>query len=69
MPTTTISEKYQIVIPKEVREKLHLTPRQRLHVLEKGGIISLIPDMPLESLRGLLKGMPKGGLREKINRL
>ncbi len=69
MATTTISPKFQIVIPKEVREKLHLAPRQRLQVLEKGGVITLVPDVPLKSLRGLLKGMSKGDLREKKDRL
>ena len=69
MATTTISPKFQIVIPKEVREKLHLTPRQRLQVLEKGGVITLIPEVPLKALRGALKGMSKGDLREKKDRL
>lgn len=68
MATTTISSKFQIVIPKEVREKLHLTPRQRLQVLEKGGIISLVPEVPLKSLKGVLKGMNKADLREKKDR-
>ncbi len=69
MATTTISPKFQIVIPKEVREKLHLAPRQRLQVLEKGGVITLIPEVPLKALRGALKGMSKGDLREKKDRL
>lgn len=69
MATTTISPKFQIVIPKEVRDKLHLTPRQRLQVLEKGGVITLVPEVPLKSLRGLLKGMSKSDLREKNDRL
>ena len=69
MATTTISPKFQIVIPKEVRDKLHLTPRQRLQVLEKGGVITLVPEVPLKSLRGLLKGMSKSDLREKKDRL
>lgn len=69
MATTTISSKFQIVIPKEVREKLHLTPRQRLQVLEKGGIIALVPEVPLKSLKGVLKGMNKADLREKKDRL
>ncbi len=69
MATTTISPKFQIVIPKEVRDKLHLAPRQRLQVLEKGGVITLVPEVPLKSLRGLLKGMSKDGLREKKDRL
>ena len=68
MATTTISPKFQVVIPKEVREKLRLTPKQRLQVLEKGGVITLVPEVPLKSLRGLLKGMSKSDLREKKDR-
>jgi len=69
MATTTISPKFQIVIPKEVRDKLHLTPQQRLQVIEKGGIITLVPEVPLKSLKGVLKGMPKTGIREKKDRM
>ena len=69
MATATLSPKFQIVIPKEVREKLHLTPRQRLQILEKDGIITLVPEVPLKSLKGTLKGMPKADLREKKDRL
>ena len=69
MATTTISPKFQIVIPKEVRDKLRLSPKQRLQVLEKGGIITLIPEVSLKSLKGVLKGMSKGGIREKKDRL
>lgn len=65
MATTTISNNFQIVIPKEMREKLKLRPRQRLHVVEKGGVITLVPEVPLISLKGVLKGMSKTGLREK----
>jgi AbrB family looped-hinge helix DNA binding protein len=69
MATTTISPKFQIVIPKEVRDKLRLTPRQRLQVLEKGGVITLVPEVSLKTLKGMLKGMPKGDLREKKDRV
>lgn len=65
MATTTISSKFQIVIPKKVREKLQLSPRQRLHVVEKGGVITLVPEVPLKSLKGALDGMSKTDLREK----
>jgi AbrB family looped-hinge helix DNA binding protein len=69
MATTTISPKFQIVIPKEVREKLRLSPQQRLQVIEKGGVITLVPEVPLKSLKGLLKGMSKTDIREKKDRL
>ena len=69
MATTTISPKFQIVIPKEVREKLRLSPQQRLQVIEKGGVITLVPEVPLKSLKGLLKEMSKTDIREKKDRL
>jgi AbrB family looped-hinge helix DNA binding protein len=69
MTTATISSKFQIVIPKEVRERLHLSPKQRFQVVEKGGIITLVPEVPLKSLKGFAKKLGKVGLREKKDRL
>ncbi|MGD9728362.1 MAG: AbrB/MazE/SpoVT family DNA-binding domain-containing protein [Nitrospiraceae bacterium] len=69
MATTTISTKFQIVIPKEIRDKLHLYPQQRVQIVEKGGVIALVPEAPLKSLKRALKGMSKTGIREKQDRL
>ncbi|MBI5746669.1 MAG: AbrB/MazE/SpoVT family DNA-binding domain-containing protein [Nitrospirae bacterium] len=69
MSATTISSKFQIVIPKDIREKLHLMPQQRLQVVEKGGIITLVPEVPLKSLKGFIKGIDKSGIREKKDRM
>lgn len=69
MATTTTSTKFQIVIPKDVREKLHLEPQQRLQVIEKGGVITLVPELPLKFLKGILKGMAKTDLRDKKDRM
>ena len=69
MATTTISPKFQVVIPKEVRDKLHLVPQQRLQVIEKGGVITLVPEVPLKSLKGVLKGMSNSDVREKKDRM
>ena len=68
MIVTTISKKFQIVIPKEIRGKLGLRWKQRLHVMEKGGVITLVPELPLVSLKGALKGMSKMDVREKKGR-
>jgi AbrB family looped-hinge helix DNA binding protein len=65
---TTISKNFQIVIPKEIREKLGLRSKQRLHVMEKSGVITLVPELPLVSLKGGLKGMSKTDVREKKGR-
>lgn len=65
---TTISPKYQVVIPKDVREKLHLRSGQRMTVVTKGGVVYLIPEKPLESFKGFLKGMDKKDIREDKER-
>ena len=67
MTTTTISPKYQ-VIPKEIREKLHLKSGQKMTVLTKGGVIYFIPENPLETFKGFLKGMDTQDIREGSDR-
>ncbi len=59
MTTATVSPKYQIVIPKEVRRKLALKPGQQLSVSEKDGHIELPPILTAEQLVGFLKGKTK----------
>lgn len=68
MATATISSKFQIVIPKQVREKLRLKPRQRLQVIEKGGIVTLVTEVPDTEIKGALKGMSTTRVREKNDR-
>ena len=69
MPRVTISPKFQIVIPREIRQRLRLRPGQQITLLERDGIISAIPDLPLEKFRGILKGMSCTDLREKQERI
>ncbi len=68
MATVTVSPKFQIVVPREIREKLKLRPGQQMILLERGGIITAIPDQPFEKFRGILKGMSRTDLREKRER-
>jgi AbrB family looped-hinge helix DNA binding protein len=68
MPQATISPKYQIVIPKEIRREVPLASGQVVQILAKNGVITLVPDRPLSSLRGFLKGMRTKGVREKRDR-
>lgn len=69
MSRVTVSPKFQIVIPREIRKRLSLRPGQQIMVSEKNGIILAIPDRPIEKFRGILKGMPAKGLREKKERI
>lgn len=57
MHTVTLSPKYQVVIPKNVREALKLRPGQKITVVEYEGRIELIPDRDISELRGFLKGI------------
>lgn len=69
MGTVKVSPKYQVVIPREVREKIHLKKGQEMVVIVKGGIVSFIPSHPLGKLKGFLRGMSKEGIREKKDRI
>jgi AbrB family looped-hinge helix DNA binding protein len=53
----TISSKYQLVIPKAVRERLQLEPGQRVQTLVYGDRVELIPLRPARSLRGFVRGI------------
>jgi len=57
MHIVTVSPKYQVVIPKSVRETLRLKPGQKMQVIEYEGRIELIPDRDIKELRGFLKGI------------
>jgi AbrB family looped-hinge helix DNA binding protein len=69
MAKATISSKYQLVIPKEIRQQVHIESGQVLQVLAKGGVITLVPDRPLAELRGMLRGIETSGYREKSDRV
>ena len=57
MQTVTVSPKYQVVIPRAVREALHLRPGQKMQVVEYDGRIEFIPERDITELRGFLKGI------------
>jgi AbrB family looped-hinge helix DNA binding protein len=69
MAQATISPTFQIAIPEEIRNEIPLTSGQTVQVLAKNGVITLVPDHPLSSLRGYLKGIGTEGFREKNDRL
>jgi AbrB family looped-hinge helix DNA binding protein len=57
MQTVTLSPKYQVVIPKSVRNVLNLRPGQKMQVIEYNGRIEFIPERDIAELRGFLKGI------------
>ena len=65
MQTVTVSPKYQVVIPKNIRDALKLRPGQKMRVIEYEGRIELIPDRDISELRGFLRGIDTRVEREK----
>ena len=65
MTTVKISPKYQVVIPKEIRQKLKLKPGQRLQILELGDRIEFLLLKNIKEARGFLKGMDTNFDREE----
>jgi AbrB family looped-hinge helix DNA binding protein len=57
MTAVKVSPKFQVVIPKEVREQLGIVVGQELSVFVYDGRIELMPIEPIENLRGILKGV------------
>ncbi len=65
MNSITVSPKFQVVIPKSVRNSLNLRPGQKMQVVAYDGRIELIPERDIKELRGFLKGMNTEFKREK----
>jgi len=69
MEIVTISPKFQVVIPKSVREQLNLVPGQKAHVLAYADRIEFLPVRPARELRGLLRGLDTSFEREREDRV
>lgn len=65
MQPVKISSKYQVVIPREVREQFNLKPGQKLVFIPYNGTLRVIIVPPIEKARGLLRGISMEGLREE----
>ena len=64
METVTISPKYQVVIPKMIRESLKLCPGQKVEAILYDGRIELVPVRPISEMRGFLPGLDSSVSRE-----
>ena len=64
MEQATISTKYQVVIPKKVRDKTGIKPGQKVQVIPYMGRIELIPVRNIQEGRGFLKGIETNIERE-----
>ena len=65
METVTISPKFQVVIPKAIRDSLKLEPGQKVRAIAYNDRIELIPVKPLKKMRGFLAGIDTSVPRDK----
>jgi AbrB family looped-hinge helix DNA binding protein len=69
MDTVTISPKYQVVIPRAIREKWNVKPGQKVRFIIYGNRLEMVPVRDIKSARGFLKGMSSDIEREEDDRV
>ncbi len=65
MTAVTVSPKFQIVIPKEIRDSMGIVSGQKIQVLTYQNRIELIPLRPIREMKGFLKGIDTTVTRDK----
>lgn len=65
MKTVTVSPKYQVVIPRDIRESLSIKPGEKMQVINYANRIELVPVKKIKAMRGFLKGIDTTVVREK----
>lgn len=69
MDTVTLSSKYQIVIPRAIREKWQVKPGQKVRLIIYGKRLEIVPVRDIKEARGFLKGMSSEIEREEEDRV
>jgi AbrB family looped-hinge helix DNA binding protein len=69
MDTITTSSKYQIVIPRTIREKWNIKPGQKVRLIVFGNRLEVVPVRDIREARGFLKGMNSDINREEEDRV
>ena len=69
MSTTRVSARYQIVIPKDIRDALGIKPGQVFQVFAEDKTIYLVPDVPISAMRGIAEGADATNIREMKDRV
>ena len=68
MTTVTVSPKFQIVLPKDLRESMQIKAGEKFMAWDLGGVIELVRVRPAKTYRGVDKGMVTEVPREKKDR-
>jgi len=68
MTTATLSSKFQLSLPKSLREAMHLQPGQQFELIQTGEIIQIVPKTSILELRGRARGARTEGYRDRKDR-
>ncbi len=68
MNIATISSKFQICVPKQIRESLHIESGQQFIFITKGNCIELVPKRDIKNFRGMLAGANTKNVRDRSDR-
>lgn len=67
MEAVTISSKYQITIPRKVRERLNLKPGDKVAFIPLENSLRLVVVPPIQEARGMFKGLDTENIREEVD--
>ena len=68
MNTVTISSKYQVVIPRSIREQFNLKPGQKIMFIPYNKTLRVVIVPPIEQAEGIFEGIDTDPNREKEDR-
>lgn len=68
MHSATLSSKFQICIPKELRDELRIEAGQTFIFIPHGNSIQLVPDRDIKEIRGMMAGTNTGNIRDRRDR-
>ena len=69
MNAVTVSPKYQVVIPRPIREQMGIQPGEKFQVISFDDRIELVRTRPIKKMRGFLKGLDSSFHRNKKDRI
>ena len=67
MEAVTISSKYQVVIPREIREQFNLKPGQKIMFIPYNNILHVVIVPSIKQGRGMLKGINTDVMRDEVD--
>jgi len=68
MSTATVSSKFQLSIPKALREAMQIQPGQQFELIPMGSIIQMVPKTSINELRGIARGANPAQYRDRKDR-